>query len=366
MMFLIVTSVCSQKPSVTIKANKNVLILDDTKEGAAAKIIQLDIAFIAAGTKEKNILWAISGDKGKDWEFVSGKETDRSIQVKFKKIGTYDVSATVGYSFSDKKGEEQEDEVTEEKEAFITVSNNLDDLQQLFADESFVKLVKKAENKKVMPKYATDPTPNIFLAKGYYGMYLKGLKDPQIPEPYEEAIAATAAAIEMDLNGLYNVSIHKMWLDKFQKEISTNAIFINLEDSEGYPSFYIGKDMEKKNQMKDEMTAGLEVYSSISKNPFVARWIDAAIKYNARDFKTANTIYSEEIPRLMKLENLDKLTETDKKILKTGIMLSAQVMTVRDQNNTKACEILLKANNWFGEQKDFSQFLEKVYNNCKE
>jgi hypothetical protein len=63
---------------------------------------------------------------------------------------------------------------------------------------------------------------------------------------------------------------------------------------------------------------------------------------------------------------LDKLTESDKKVLKTGLMLSAQTLTVRDKNNTKACEILTKANDWFGEQKDFAQFFEKIYNNCKE
>ncbi len=365
-LMLTTIAVVAQKPSVSIKANKNILILDDEKEGASARVVKLDVAFIAAGTKEKTVLWSISGTKGKDWEFISGKETDRSVQVKFNRIGTFDVSATIGYSFKDKKGEEQEDEVSEEKEAFITVSNNLDDLQQLFADKSFVKLVKKAEDTKVKPKYSNDPTPNIFLAKGYYGMYLKGLKDPQIAEPYEEAISATAAAIEMDQNGIFNVHVHKAWLDQFQKEVSTNSIFINLEDTDGYPTFYTGKDVEKKNQMNDEMNSGIEIYTSISKHPFVARWIEAAIKYNARDFKTANAIYTEEIPKLLKMENLDKLTETDKKVLKTGIMLSAQTLTVRDKNNTKACEVLTKANTWFGEQKDFSQFFEKVYNNCKE
>ncbi|MFM7666603.1 MAG: hypothetical protein ACKO7D_00265 [Bacteroidota bacterium] len=364
-LMLTTITVVAQKPSVSIKANKNILILDDEKEGASARVVKLDVAFIAAGTKEKTILWSISGTKGKDWEIVSGKETDRSVQVKFNRIGTFDVSATIGYSFKDKKGEEQEDEVSEEKEAFITVSNNLDDLQQLFADKSFVKLVKKAEDTKVKPKYSNDPTPNIFLAKGYYGMYLKGLKDPQIAEPYDEAISATAAAIEMDQNGIFNVHVHKAWLDQFQKEVSTNSIFINLEDADGYPAFYTGKDIEKKKQMNDEMNSGIEIYTSISKHPFVARWIEAAIKYNARDFKTANAIYTEEIPKLLKMENLDKLTETDKKVLKTGIMLSAQTLRVRDKDNTKACEVLTKANTWFGEQEDFSQFLEKVFSNCK-
>ena len=360
------TSIIAQKPSVSIKANKNILILDDSKEGTSARIVKMDIAFIAAGNKEKNVLWTISGAKDKDWEFVSGKETDRSVQVKFNRIGTYDVSVTVGYSYKDKKGEEQEDEVSEEKEAFITVSNNLDELQQLFADNNFVKLVKRADDYKVKPKYANDPTPNIFLAKGYYGMYLKGLKDPQIAEPYEEAIGAAAAAIEMDQNGLFNVHVHKAWLDQFQKEVSNNSIFINLEDVDGFPAFYSGKDVERKNQINDEINTGIETYTSISKFPFVIRWIEAAVRYNARDFKTANAIFNEEIPRLMKLENLDKLTETDKKILKTGIMLASQTLTVRDQNNTKACEVLSKANTWFGEQKDFASFLEKVYNSCKE
>lgn len=361
-------SAVAQKPSAVIKASKNILILDDEKEGASAKIVKLDASFTSTKTdqKPKSYVWTISGSQGRDWEFISGKETDRSVQIKFNRIGTYDISASIGFTYKDKKGEEQEDEVTEEKEAFITVSNNLDELQQLYADQSFIKLVKKAENTKVKPKYANDPTPNIFLAKGYFGMYQKGLKDPLIEDPYEEAIVATAAAIEIDQNGIFNFHIHKAWLSQFQNEISINSIFINLEDAEGHPTFYTGKDNQKKKQMIDEITAGLEIYASISKQPFVARWLEAAIKYNAKDFKTANAIYNEEIPRLMKMENLDKLTETDQKVLKAGIILSAQTLTVMNKNNTKSCEVLRKANEWFGEQKDFSQFYENVYSNCDE
>jgi len=364
----VTVSIVAQKPSAVIKANKNILILDDEKDGAAARIVKLDATFTAARTDQKatGYVWTISGSKGRDWEFVSGEETNRSVQVKFNRIGSYDIVASISYTYKDKKGVEQEDEVSDEKEAFVTVTNNLDELQQLYADQNFIKLVKKADNVRVKPKYANDPTPNIYLAKGYYGMHVKGLKDPEIEDPYDEAIVATASAIEMDQNGIFNIHVHKSWLNEFQKEISSNSLFIHLEDAEGYPAFYTGKDNQKKKQMVEEMKSGIDIYKSISKQPFVARWIEAAMKFNVKDFKTTNAIYSEEIPRLMQMENIDKLTETDKKVLMTGIMLSAQTLTVMNKNNTKACEILSKANKWFGEEKDFAQFFENVYNSCNE
>jgi hypothetical protein len=266
-----------------------------------------------------------------------------------------------------KNGEEEEEEtdIEVEEEAFITVTNNLDELTQIHADSNFVKLVKKSANYVVKPKFAGDPTPTIFLAKGYYGMYRKDIKDPQITEPYDEAISAVASAIEMDQNGIFYVPVHKMWLNNFQSEILNNEILFKLENQFGYPSFYEGKP-EKVLTLIDELKEGIDLYLSITKNQIAVKFLEAAIRFKAKDTKTANAIWKVEIPNLLKLEKIDKFTDADKIALKTGIILTAQMLPVIEKNNTNTCLLLTKIKEWFGDDKDFIAFYEGKMNSCKE
>ena len=352
-------------PTISFSASKNVVILDDSKEDQ--NIVKLDSKFNSLGTKElpNTITWLISGTQGKDWELVSGTKSSKTIQLKFKKVGSFSISVSVGYSYKNKKGDDEEDEATFEQENYITVTNNLDELTQIHADSNFIKLVKKSEDFRVKPKYAGDPTPLIFLAKGYYGMYLKELKDPLIIDPYDQAIIATAEAIEMDQNGIFNMPIHKMWLANFQLEILNNGITFNLDSQEGYPTFLISKDLEKNKEKNEELKEAIENYKTITKNIISCRLLEAAIKYHTKDIKGANTIYLSEIPNLLKLENVDNFTEADLNALKLGVILSAQILNKRDgdKKNSNACKILDKAANWFSDI-EFKSLYEGKFNSC--
>jgi hypothetical protein len=330
-------------------------------------IVKLDSKFNSLGTKElpNTTLWEISGTEGKDWELFSGTKSSKTITVKFKKVGNYSISISVGYSYKNKKGNDEEDEATNEKENFITVTNNLDELTQIHADSSFIKLVKRAEDYRVKPKYAGDPTPLIFLAKGYYGMYRKELQDPLITDPYDLAITTTAEAIEMDQNGIFEMPIHKMWLNDFQMEILDNGITFNLDSQDGYPVIYVSKDAAKNTQTNQQIKDAIEQYKSITRNTVSCRLLEAAIRYHTKDAKVANTIFAMEIPNLLKLENIDKFTESDIKALKLGVILSAQILSKRDSGNSNACKILDKAKIWFEGDSEFVSLYEEKFNSCR-
>ena len=352
-------------PSISFSTSKNIVVLDDSRENG--NVVKLDSRFNSLGTKElpNTTLWGISGTEGKDWELASGTKSSKTITVKFKKVGNYSISISVGYSYKNKKGDDEEDEATFEQENYITVTNNLDELTQIHADSNFIKLIKRAEDYKVKPKYAGDPTPLIFLAKGYYGMYRKDLKDPLISDPYDDAIASVAEAIEMDQNGIFNMPIHKMWLANFQLEILNNGITFNLDSQEGYPTFLISKDLEKNKEKNEELKEAIENYKTITKNIISCRLLEAAIKYHTKDIKGANTIYLSEIPNLLKLENVDNFTEADLNALKLGVILSAQILNKRDgdEKNINACNILDKAKNWFSDI-EFKSLYEGKFNSC--
>ena len=352
-------------PSISFTASKNIVVLDDDKDNV--NIVKLDSKFNSLGTKElpNSLNWAISGNQGKDWELISGTKSSKTIQLKFKKVGSFSISVSVGYSYKNKKGDDEEDEATFEQENCITVTNNLDELTQIHADSNFIKLVKRAEDFKVKPKYAGDPTPLIFLAKGYYGMYRKELQDPLITDPYDLAITTTAEAIEMDQNGIFEMPIHKMWLNDFQMEILDNGITFNLDRQDGYPIIYVSKDAAKNTQTNQQIKEAIEQYKSITKNIACCRLLEAAIKYHTKDAKVANTIFAMEIPNLLKLENIDKFTESDIKALKLGVILSAQILSKRDGGNSNACKILDKATIWFEGDSEFVSLYEEKFNSCK-
>jgi hypothetical protein len=359
-----------QKPTLSMKSNKRILTLDEEEDRPGNNTVKLETSFVAAGTKKVGTAWSISGVQDKDWEVIGGALNAPSVELKFNKVGNYDVAVATTYSVKKKlkngEIEEEESDIEVEEEAFITVTNNLDELTQIHADSNFVKLVKKSADYVIKPKFAGDPTPTIFLAKGYYGMYRKDIKDAQIQEPYDEAINAVATAIEMDQNGIFYTPVHKMWLSGFQTEILNNGIIFKLDDENGYPVFYNGKDANKKLTLQDELAEGIEQYATITKNPIAAKFLEAAIRFQAKDSKNANAIWKVEIPNLLKLEKIEKFTEADKLALKVGVILTAQILPVIEKNNTNACLLLNKIKEWFGDDKDFIAFYEGKMNSCKE
>jgi hypothetical protein len=366
LLFVVVSCFAFAQPKLTFSESKQILILDDESE--VANQVTFKSNFINAETKKIGTIWSISGAKDKDWEFLKGDEKSDEITVEFNKVGMFSVSNTVTFSKSktlkDGTTEEEEDEISVEKENLISVTNNLDELTQIHADSNFIKLVKKASDYAVKPKYANDPTPHIFLAKGYFGMYRKDIKDPAITDPLEEALGSTATAIEMDVNGIFNMSIHKIWLNKFQNEVVNVNVLYNLDEENNYPIFYQGENNQRKTELNALMLEGIEQYISISKNPIAGKFFEAALRFNSKDTKTSTIIWKEESKKLLALENLDNFTETDMKVLKNGILLSAQMLQKKDGNSTDACILLNKANEWFGKQKDFYSYYEKVMNKC--
>jgi len=354
----------AQQPSLQLKESKRVITLDD--EGSKTNRVEMKSIFTPAGTKKVATEWTISGTKDKDWTFTKGDEKADIIEVEFKRVGNYSVSLTVTYSKSKKlkngEVEEEEFDVSEDRDNLITVTNNLDELTQIHADSNFVKLVKRASDYVVKPKYANDPTPYIFLAKGFYGMYRKDLKDPVIADPFDEAITATATAIEKDENGIFRMPIHEMWLTNFQSELLDNGIIYRLEDEDGYPVLYTNTNKEKLTEVVSEMLDAVEQYSTITKNPIGIKFIEAAIRFQNKDAKTANLIWKTEIPNLMKLTDLENFTDADKDALRTGLILSSQILIKRDGNTANARAILKHVSKWFEYDKDFIAYYEKKYN----
>lgn len=357
-------------PTIDVKYSKSLVFLDSEINPIAS--VKFNTVFQNNGSKRAITTWLFSGNEGKDWKYIKGNSNSEDIEIQFLKVGNYSLELAVSYTYDVvlKSGETEieEDEVAYEKEYIVTATKNLDELTQIHADSNFLKLVKKASDYLVKQDYLDDPTPSIFLAKGYYGIYRNELPDPIVTDPWEETINSISMAIEKDINGVFNEKIHKMWLNKFQNDFFDNYLFYNLEEDDGFYSIYSGTDKEKKTELLDLLMEGCEIYAAISTQPIAIKLLEAPIRVALKDTRTANEIWKSTINALKELteEDFDNMTETDIKALKYGAMLSAVTLTQLRQSNTQACEILTSLKEVFEYDRGFLGFMKTRYNNCKE
>jgi len=370
---LFFSKVNAQKPNPELSYTQSEKLIFLDNESGNSNSVAFKSVFKSDGSKKTGTTWEFSGVAGKDWKIIKGSLESDEVELEFKKVGIYSFTLTTMFQYSVAGEEEdEEDEMSIEKENILTVTKNLDELTQIYADKDYSKLVKKADVYLVKPEYAEDPTPNIFSAKGFYGVYLEethekiGLGDKQAA--LENAIECISAAVELDINGIFNVSIHKIWLNAFQNEWFENEIIGNLDDEDGYYVPYSGTDKEIKQERNSFSIEGCEVYRTITKHPIAISFMEAAIRYDARDSKTANMIWKTAIPDLEKLseEDFENMTETDLSVLKYGAMLSAVKLTEISSSNSQSCQILNSVKKAFEFDRTFNAFLKTKYNNCIE
>ena len=310
----------------------------------------------------KSYLWTISGVKGKDWEFEKGStETSASIKLTFNKLGNYTVNLTVILN----KEKDDENEISYELEDYLTVRSVFPELAALYAQKpkpNYKKLVERASDFIVKPKYANDPTPYLFLAKGYLGLVQQGNSDPEFEGALEECVSSFATAKEMDKNGVLNDVEHQNFINELEMLLLKEYLEVQMEG-----------DMS-------ELAEAIDFYSQITLNPICIKYVEAYQKYKTKNAKGANLIWTAEIPKLLKYERGEteekynnsfknelgewvQFTEADIMVLKYGVMYSA--IALKEQKNIKACDILKKVDPWFQFEKDFRELYEgSEFNSC--
>jgi hypothetical protein len=329
----------------------------------------------------KKFQWSINGatKSGKGWVLPKGlTTTNEKLKVYFEKVGNYTISLTLTVTVKKKVGEDIEEEETEysgETEDFISVRSVFPELAAIYAQKptpDYVKLVERASEYSVKPKYANDPTPHLFLAKGYLGLVKTTNTDPRFESAMEECITSFNAARELDKNGVIFDDEHQ----RFLLELETYIFDENIKDN-------VNSDPKTDPDGFDVFMENIDYYNQISSAPISSIFLQASTKYLRKDTKGANLLWNTEILKLKKYKDLDIETTYGKKfedengakiifsnldfqMLKFGVMQSATLMKTRDGNSTKACELLNLVAPWLSDQRDFVQFMAQEFNNCGE
>lgn len=355
----------SQK--VTFSSNKRLVEPVLNREVKADNIIELKNTSSIPKTGSRKIVWSINGTStpGKDWDLAKGSAIGgETIKVSFNKLGNY----TVGLTILDTDREGNENEISEEIEDYISVRSVFPELAALYAQKpkpNYVKLVERADEFVVKPKFANDPTPQLFLAKGYLGIVKTGNPDPRFESAIEDAISSFAAAKELDKNGVIFDAEHQAFLNELEVYLHKEFIEVFLDDETNL----------------DQLSEALDYYSQVTFAPISVKFLEAFKHYSSKNVKAANLIWSTEIPKLKKytsiesedpyihlfkdeLGNTVQFTGTDLAILKLGITRSALIFKTRDANNFKACELLEIVEPIYIDEKDFAAFYSDEFNSC--
>ena len=359
---------------ITFSSDKRLVQPSVNGEVKAENIIEIKSSLKTPLNGKKTYTWTINGssEPGKGWELVKGTTlSGEKIKISFNKIGNYSIGLTIVAVSG-----EDENEVSGEVEDFISVRSVFPELAALYAQKpvpNYVKLVEKSSEYTVKPKFANDPTPNLFLAKGYLGLVKSGNPEPRFETAIEDCISSFAAAKELDKNGVIMDDEHQRFLDELQQYLLNENILVNYDaDPKTNPESY------------DQLVEYIDYYSQTTSAPVCASLMQGYFKYLKKDSKGANLLWNTEILKLKKFVNLDEktaygerykdelgneiiLSTVDLKVLKLGAMKVAQIMKTRDNQNPKeACKLLSIVEPFLIDDTEFATFYSKEFNSCQE
>jgi len=359
---------------ITFTANKRLVEPVVNNEVKPENTVEIKSALKTPLNGKKTYTWTVNGstEPGKGWELIKGTTlTGDKIKVSFNKIGNYSIGLTVVAVNG-----EDETEVSSEVEEFISVRSMFPELAALYAQKptpNYVKLVEKADEYILKPKYANDPTPNLFLAKGYLGLVKTGNPEARFENAMEDCISSFAAARELDKNGVIMDDEHQRFLDELQTYLFNENILVHYDsDPKTNPDSY------------DQLVEYVDYYAQTTYAPVCVSLLQGYFKYLKKDTKGANLLWTVEIAKLQKFVKLEEesaygqhykddlgneivMSKNDLNLLKLGAMKVAQLMKNRDNQNPKeACKLLAIVEPFLIDDTEFATFYSNEFNSCQE
>ncbi len=359
---------------ITFSASKRLVEPAMNGEIKPENTVEIKSSLVTPMNGKKTYTWTINGSSqpGKGWELVKGTTLNgEKIKISFNKLGNYSIGLTIVAVSG-----EDENEVSGEIEDFISVRSVFPELAALYAQKpkpDYVKLVEKSSEYVVKPKFADDPTPNLFLAKGFLGVVKTGNPEARFETAMEDCISAFAAAKELDKNGVIVDDEHQRFLDELQQYLFNENIAV----------FY---DSDPKNNPEgyDILVEYIDYYTQTSSAPVCASLFQGYFKYLKKDTKGSNQLWTTELQKLNAFIDLDEktaygskykdelgneiiLSNVDLNVLKLGAMKISELMKTRDNENPKeACKLLSIVEPFLIDDTEFATFYSKSFDSCQE
>lgn len=227
---------------------------------------------------------------------------------------------------------------------FSMAQQSFDDLKILYADGNYEKLVKEAEKYCNSDDTKKDPMPHIWLAKGYYKISISGNDDPEFKNAYKDALGAMSKFLKNDKDGTARLD-------------DDNAEFLDLMQSSLMEQ--IDNELTIENYRK--AYSWVIKYKKISDNIIGEMYLEGACKFRTDDKSSAFTLWRDAEKQISEVTSTQDWSETDLKILKVGVLESAEcLVAVRQVEKAKA--LLNKVAHLFEDDEDFKASYDDIVN----
>lgn len=219
-----------------------------------------------------------------------------------------------------------------------------DDLRILYADGNYEKLAKVADKYANDDKTKKDPVPYLWLSKGLYKLHVGGNTDPVFKNAYKESINAMNKCMKFDKTGsVLSEPDNKEFLDLLQ-----NSLIEQIEN-----------ELSGNNHRRAFSWANS--YKKISVNLIGQVYLEGACKFRTDDKSTGFTLWRTADDQLKSVTSLDDWSEADKKMLKIGIIQTAECyVSIKKAENART--VLNRVAQWFEGDDEFKEVYDQIVN----
>lgn len=217
-----------------------------------------------------------------------------------------------------------------------------DDLQILYADGNYEKLIKVATKYTSDDATRKDPLPHLWMARGYYKISISGSDDPEDKNAFKDAVGAVAKFLKADKGG-------EAMSDP------ENSEFVETMQAALFEQ--ISNDIATDNYRK--AYSWVIKYNKISNNSLGSKYLEAACKFRTDDKSTAFTMWRECEAEAAKITDRASWSPTDLDIMKSGVLESAEcLVSVRQVDKAKA--LVNKIAPWFEDDEEFKTAYNEI------
>jgi hypothetical protein len=217
-----------------------------------------------------------------------------------------------------------------------------DDLQILYADGNYDKLIKTSEGYTQKEKSSKDALPYFWLGRGLYKVSQSGTDEERYKNAYKDAIAAIGKAIKQDKTGEVQREYSEFFVEFKMSLVEMIANDASLPDYKKASSWVLK-------------------YYKLVPTSLGAKYMEGACKFRNADKGGANTCWKDAEKRLSALSTIEDWDKADKELLKLGILETAACY-VSTRQVDKAKTLLGKVAQWYEGDEDFQAKYDEIVN----
>ncbi len=216
------------------------------------------------------------------------------------------------------------------------------DLNILFADEKYEKLVGSSEKYTTSDKTKTDPLPYLWMARGLYKISLSGTDNEKFKNAYKDAVGVISKCIKYDKDQKVQAEY-----EEFFTEFKNSLVEM------------ISNDLGAGDYAK--ASSWVLKYYKLNPKSIGGKLIDGACKFRKSDKGGANINWKEADALLKATTGIEDWSEAEKNLLKMGIFQTVDCYTSSKQTE-KAKVLLGKVAQWFEGDAEFKEKYDAVVN----